>query len=268
MKQEVEKNNSCHHAPRLLRSCVKVAMTVVAIAVMFSAFTAPLNLRANEVSVAERWNQLVDLYIKNEFSNGNLKLRKFERVGPIAIVIDCGSLEQSVCQHAKQVLNESFEPSANVRLIPSKLGEITFVFDNSAHLEAMLPIAMKENAVGVSDTSDRQCAMFYKFADSTIQRGKIFASTDQPPNRLYACLVFQIGRLLGPGFSLTDRFSDAWDGILSLSSDDKLKQIGHIYGMLEYIHMCPELVPGMSEDQVHRALLNPTGCMSKLERIN
>ena len=246
------------------RKYIAIALAAVAISVIFLQG----NAFATEVTISEHWKQLVDLYIKNEFSNGNVKLRKFERVGPIAIVIDCGSLEQSVCQNAKQVLDESFEPSANVRLIPSKLGEITFVFDNSAHLEAMLPIAMKDNAGGVSDTSDRQCAMFYKFADSTIQRGKIFASTDQPPNRLYACLVFQIGRLLGPGFSLTDRFSDAWDGILSLSSDDKLKRIAHIYGMLEYMHMCPELVPGMSEDEVRRALLKPTGCMSKLERTN
>ena len=246
------------------RKLIAMALAVVAISVIFLQG----NAIATEVTVSERWKQLVDLYIQNEFSKGNVKLRKFELVGAIAIVIECRSLEQSVCQHAKQVLDESYEPSTNVRLVPSALGVITFVFDTSAHVEAMLPIAAKDYADGVSDTSDRQCAMFYKYTESSIKRGKIFASTDQPPDRLYACLVFQIGRLLGPGFSQTERFLEAWDGILSRSSNDKLKRIGHIYGMLEYMHMCPELVAGMSEDEVRRALLKPTGCMSKLERIN
>jgi hypothetical protein len=252
----------------LLKNCVKISMAIVVIVGMFSAFAAPRNASANEVTVSERRKQLIELYIQNEFSKGNNKLRKFERVGAFAISIECGSLDQSVCQHAKQILDEAFEPSANVRLVPSVLGLITFVFDNSAHIEGLLPNAVKDYAGGVSDTSDRQCAIFYRHANSLIEQGKIFVSTDQPSNRLYACVVFQIGRLLGPGFSQTDRFLDAWDGLLSRSSYSKLKQIAHIYGILEYMHMCPELVAGMSEVEARRALLRPDGCMSKLEGIN
>jgi hypothetical protein len=251
-----------HH--RNFGKFILMAVAIVAICI----FSLQQKAFATEVNVSERWKQLIDLYIKNEFSKGNARLRKFERVGAIPIAIECGSLEQSDCQHAKQVLNGAFEPSANLSLIPSALHLITFVFDNSANVKAMLPIAAKEYASGFFDTSDPQCAIFYKYADSSIQQGKIFAATDQPSNRLYACMVFQIGQLLGPGFSITDRFSDAWDGILSLSSDDKMKQIKHIYGILEYMHMCPELVAGMSEVEARQSLLNPNGCMTKLEGIN
>ena len=226
------------------RSYVNFSMMIVVIVCVFSAFIASRELRAGEATVSERRKQLVDLYIQNEFSKGNTKLRKFERVGPFAIKIECGSLEQSVCQQAKQVLNKAIEPSANIRLIPSELGLITFVFDNSVHVEALLPNAVKEYAGGGSDTSDRYCAVFYSYSDSRILQGKIFVSTDQPPNKLYACLVFQVGQLLGPGFSQTDRFSDAWNGIFELIVGHKLKRIRHIYGMLEYMHMCPELIPG------------------------
>lgn len=251
------------HAHRSPKNFIAMALAAVAFSVIFSQE----NAFATNVTAFERRKQIVDLYIKNEFSNGNIKLRKFELVGAIAVIIECGSLEKSVCQQAKQVLNETFEPSANVRLIPSSLGVISIVFDNSTHVEGMLPIAVKDYASGVSDTSDRQCAMFYQYADSTIQRGKIFVSTDQPSNKLRACLIVQIGRLLGPGFSQTDRFSDIWRGLLSRSSDDRLKRIAHIYGILEYMHMCPELVAGMSEFEARRALIRADGCMSKLEGI-
>jgi hypothetical protein len=223
---------------------------------------------AKDVAVSQHWQQLIELYIKNEFSAGNKNIRKFERVGPFAITIECGSLGQNDCENAKQLLGESFEPSANVLLIPSELGLISFVFDTSAHLESMLPIAIKDYAGGVSDTSDRQCSMFYKHTASRIQKGKILIATDQPNNKYYSCLVFQIGRLLGPGFSLTERFSDAWDKAFKSSSNSKLKQIAHIYGVLEYMHMCPELVAGMSETEARRVLLRPNGCMSKLQGIN
>jgi hypothetical protein len=252
----------------LLKNCVKISLAIVVIVGMFSAFAAPPNASANEVTVTERRKQLIELYIQNEFSKGNSKLRKFETVGAFAISIECGSLDQSVCQNAKQILDKAFEPSANVRLVPSVLSLITFVFENSAHIEGLLPNAVKDYAGGVSDTSDQQCAIFYSYANSRIEKGKIFVSTDQASKRLYACVVFQIGQLLGPGFSQTDRFLDAWDGLLSRSSDDKLKQIAHIYGILEFMHMCPELVAGMLEVEARRALHRPGGCMSKLEGIN
>ena len=73
------------------RSYVNFSMMIVVIVCVFSAFIASRELRAGEATVSERWKQLVDLYIQNEFSKGNTKLRKYERVGPFAIKIECGS---------------------------------------------------------------------------------------------------------------------------------------------------------------------------------
>lgn len=232
---------------------------------LFSVFIIEGKLQAGDSAKSERRKQLVQLYLSDEFANGNVKLRKFDLVGTVPISIDCGSLDQSECQFAKQTLDRSFEPSANAELKLSTKPVIIFTFARRTETEALLPLAIADYAGGVSDVSDPECAMFYQYAEPRILRGKIIASTDQPQNKLRACLIVQINRLLGPMFSLTDKFSLRWSASLSKESDEELDQTRHIAAILEYLHMCPKLQPGMSENEVLRVLVTPTNCGLNLE---
>jgi hypothetical protein len=245
-----------------------VSTVVVLIFIVLSAFIVQRKFHAGEAAKSERRNQIIQLYIKYEFSNGNVKLRKFDLVGTIPIFIECKGLDQSLCQHAKQTLDRSFEPSINAQLKLSASPVITFDFADSKQMGTLLPLATEEYAGGVSDVSDPECVMFYQYADPRILRGKIIASTDQAPNKLRACMIVQIGRLLGPGFSVTDKFSLQWSAALGKESDEKLDQTRHISSILEYIHMCQELKPGMLESEVLKILLMSTHCALNLEGIN
>lgn len=220
---------------------------------------------ADDDVVSPRWRELVQYYIENEFANGNLTLRKFDLVGAIPISIECGSLEQSVCESAKKTLNQSIEQSVNLQLALSTTPAITFVFANNSQLKILSPQVVDDYSGEVSDVSDPECEVFYKYSGSRIQRGKLLASTDQPLNKLRACLIVQASRLLGPGFSGTDKFALRWSASLSRESDEELDQTHHITGILEYIHMCPELTAGLPESEVRRILLSPSSCISKIE---
>ncbi len=255
----------CHHN---LRNYIIASALIAVIVVMFSAFILPGNVLADEAAISERRKNIVQLYVRNAFSNGNVKLRKFDLFGTIPITGECVGLNQSQCIFTKQTLDRSFEPSANAQLKASASPVITFVFAGGKQMASQLPPAIAEYAGGVSDISDPQCAMFYQCADSRILRGKIIASIDQPANKLRACLIVQISRLLGPGFSLTDKFSIRWSASLSKESEEKLDQTRHISAILQYIHMCPKLKPGMSESEVLKVLLVPTNCALNLEGIN
>lgn len=243
-------------------------VTVILILGMFSALIVPRNVLADEAAISERLKQIVQLYIRNEFSNGNVKLRKLDLFGIIPFSGECVGLNQSQCIFTKKTLDRSFEPSASAQLKISTSPVITFVFAGGKQAGSLLSTAIEEYAGGVSDISDPQCAMFYQYADSRILRGKIIASIDLPANKLRACLIVQINRLLGPGFSLTDKFSIQWNAALSKKSEEKLDQTRHISAILEYIHMCPKLKPGMLESEVLKVLLVPTNCASNLEGIN
>ena len=236
--------------------------------IMFLLGFFPRNFSiADDMAISQRWNQLVEYYIENAFANGNLTLRKFDLVGTIPIAIECPNLTQTACATGGKILSMSIDQSPNLQFKLSEQPAVTFVFGVNSQIKSFSEQALKDYSGGISDVSDPECEVYYKYSGSRIQQGTIFASINQLPAKLSACLIVQVGRLLGPGFSATDKFSLRWSAALRLQTEEQMGQTKNITGILEYIHMCPELTPGLTEVEVRKILLSPKSCISKLEGV-
>lgn len=107
------------------------------------------------------------------------------------------------------------------------------------------------------DTSDEECALFYKVKQSTISEAAILVSLDATDLKQRTCLVVQFNRALGmkvpTGANFTKIWNDGTDPARSMS-EQEFEKMKRFYDVLTTLHMCSELNEGMNFSEVASAL--------------
>lgn len=213
------------------------------------------------------------VYVQLTLLNSNGALRKISKTGPLAIQAVCVASPTIGCN--KSVLNNQinsalFQNSGLDIKVTSENPDIKII-----HIGA-LGLANKKREFstlyldGFSDSDDLDCQLYYSIKENVIEKVVIIVSLDSPVLKQRFCLASQA--LQGLGVSLPNGlpFSKLWknptDGLYAFTAEF-VSRITKSYGIMEYIHMCPDIKPSMKAPDIRRILVENSRCLDGLDFI-
>jgi hypothetical protein len=252
------------------RRSSKFVLRIVFGFIIFSAVATKLVLPSHG---GEMPPEHVETYIQLSLLNSNGALRKIAKSGPLAIQGVCIASPTIGCN--KSILNDQI----NGAFLRNSGIEATVASENPdikiIHIGEMgLAIKRRELSAlylgGFSDSDDLDCQLYYSIKENMIEKVVIIVSLDSPVLKQRFCLASQA--LQGLGMSLPNGlpFSKLWknptDG-LNTFNYEFVSRITKSYGILQRVHMCPEIKPGMKASDIRQLLVGSTICLDGIDFI-
>jgi hypothetical protein len=131
--------------------------------------------------------------------------------------------------------------------------DISVIFADRQIVRAKLAELDETYATGFRDSEDLECALYYQLNDSIISKIVIIISLDAREFKQRMCLANQFFRGLGLSLGSQKTFSELWDSgaaPLSRTSEDEFSKLVDGLSIFTLIHMCRQIVPGMSRQEV------------------
>ena len=218
----------------------------------------------------QAWKQAVSAYIDRAFSNGNKELHKFYLDGSLPIGVECKYIDDAICDTMNETVQQASKPNYYLPFAVSTNPFLKFVFVDKAHIAELASQAEAQFKGGISDTSDMECEMFSVLSGAEILSSQVLISTGQTRKKIRACLIYQTLLASGLGDVKADQFSLDWGADrgkgISILSDSQMDGYQKISVIMESIHMCKQLSPGMDFDQVKSILLSTEDCFIGLKK--
>jgi hypothetical protein len=205
-------------------------------------------------------------YLRLALGNSNGVVRKFSKTGPLGLISTCISIQRDKCNKAVLgILNKRIGDSfgGNNRLevkITSQNPDLIYFFaDTNDALIKRLQLS-KLYVGGFIDSDDPDCQLYYSIRENVIEKVRIIVSLDSPELKQKLCLALQLTHGLGLPLTSGLPFSKIWkqapDEMLdgeNVFTERNVSKITEVYGVFSFIHMCPDIKPGMTADDL-------TGC--------
>jgi len=215
----------------------------------------------------------ISVYVQLSLLNPNGVLRKIFKAGPLAVQAVCVSSSSSTCNKTilNKQLNGAFGGNTRIKKRVSRQNpDIKFLHIGAGGLAAKKRELVAAYDGGFSDSDDLECQLYYSIKNNIINNVVIVVSLDSPVLKQNFCLASQV--LQGLGLSLPNgmSFSQLWKnptGGLYEFNDEYVARMVKSYGILGYIHMCPELKPGMKAPDIRRLLAGRSSCLDGFEFI-
>jgi|GEM_PF-7058395 len=235
------------------------------------------SLGCSTAAIAETliWPEAINGYLQVALSPQQTVVRKFNRVTFMPAKLECGDISSVDCENAKQAFKDSIAPSFNLSFDLQSAPDIEFVFGSPQNIKDLgekdlSDGASHESQSQFSDASDPECQVYYSYVGATIQHAKVLVSMSQNPVKLKFCIASQTMQALGLSLYKHFNFDQLWkselDGPVAIT-ESTFPEWRHGYAAYEYVHMCPEVLPGQNEGQAIAALNSPTSCLSKLKGL-
>lgn len=215
-------------------------------------------------------------YLRLALGNSNGVVRKFSKTGALAVTGACTSIRSDKCGAIlNKKLSDSFSGINRVGVkFTSKNPNIIFLFtDTSGGLQ--LRQQLRESYIrGFIDSEDVECQLYYSIKENVIEKIHIVVSLDSPELKQKLCLAVQLPHGLGLALTSDLPFSKIWkQAPVEMLDGDKVfternvSKITEGYGVFSYIHMCPDIKPGMKADDLMRILSGNSVCTDGLGLI-
>jgi hypothetical protein len=214
-------------------------------------------------------------YLQFSLSNTNRAIRKIIKTGPLAVQGVCKSSSSGQC--SKSILNKkvnaAFGGNGRIKIRgTSKNPDLKFVFLSASDLANQKLELLELYRNSFNDSDDPECQLYYSIKENVIERIVIVVSLDSPELKQRFCLASQLFQGLGLSLQNDLPFSKLWkeapnglpNGQRKFTLDD-VSKLTKGYAVLSYIHMCPDIKPGMTADDINRLLLGNSVCLDGLE---
>jgi hypothetical protein len=260
---------SCKIYSRVFSTLFLSAMTTIAILTSFAI--------ADEVKMqTDKFRIFKQAYIDSAFGNGNKLLVKFDTRSSIKVSYKCTAQIRLKCVIFSGTFTDVFKDA----ILGAKRLKIEFDIQNPQfEVIASDVSSLEEYKASYSkvfenkylDSSDLECQLYYEL-DSTlnlITRAAIIVSVESPLRKNIFCIATQIRRAVGLVAHDRLTFSDIWtsDPALPKASQQWFEQFVLSYTMLDLVHMCAELKPGMNLAEVNVELVPSSSCFWFIKRF-
>lgn len=216
-------------------------------------------------------------YLRIALGNSNGVARKFSKTGPLAVIGACASTQRDKRNRAIIRKKTSDSSSGINRLgitVTSQNPDLIFLFaDISGALQ--LRRQLRESYIGgFIDSDDVECQLYYSIKENVIEKIHIVVSLDSLELKQKLCLAVQLPHGLGLALISDLPFSKIWkqapvemlDGE-KVFTERNISKITKGYGVFSYIHMCPDIKPGMKADDLTRILSGNSICADGLKHL-
>jgi hypothetical protein len=214
----------------------------------------------------------LELYRRYATINENSVVRKFEKTEPFAIQAICLTHLDRRCSTEKlsNIVKYAVGPNNRLRVAITKENpDLQFFFTDRSGTEIIKKRLSEDFKDAFQDFSDLDCQLYFSMDKNTIERASIVVSLDASGIKQRVCLTLQLPHAMGLALPNAGNFANNWpvtsDGIdLSKASDKELSEIKNKLDILTYIHLCPDLKPGMNSDDIEAVFSNSKSCLKGL----
>jgi hypothetical protein len=213
------------------------------------------------------------LYVQLSLLNSNGALRKIAKTGPLAVQAICLASPSNGCN--KTVLNKQINGAyrGNNRFkarVISENPDIKFIHIGASGLANKRRELSASYLGGFNDSDDLDCQLYYSIKENAIEKVVIVVSLDSPELKQRFCLASQLFHGLGLALPYGLPFSKLWnkppDG-MNAFTDEFVSGLTKSYIILAYIHMCPDIKPGMKAPDIRRLLVESSRCLDGIKLV-
>lgn len=212
-------------------------------------------------------------YMRLSLLNPSGVLRKISKAGPITVRAICVPPTSEKCDKSviNRKINDALPRNSRIRLkVALRSPDITILHMEQAGLANRKKELSKFYYGGFSDSDDLDCQLYYSLKNNEIQKLVIVVSLDSANLKQRLCLASQIYQ--GFGLSLPDglSFTKLWQTLHNGGSSHTEELVAGLvkgFKVLEYIHMCPDIKPGMMASDLGRHLVDSSSCIDGIHAI-
>lgn len=199
-------------------------------------------------------------------------LRKIAKSGKLAILAQCtSSRKRCVKSTLNKQVNDAFLRNKRIEVVvTSQDPDIKIMYVGASDLAKRRQDLKILYFGGFDDSEDPDCQLFYSIKQNVIQNMTIVISLDSPEIKQRFCVASQIFQGLGLSLPVGLPFSKLWkNGRDRKNPFNEETVLGLIdgYRILEYIHMCPDIKPGMKAPALRRLLERSSRCLDGVKAI-
>jgi hypothetical protein len=219
----------------------------------------------------------IDYYLRISLSNSNGVVRKFSKTGPLAMQRTCTSTKRDKCNNTvlNKRIGDSFGRNNRIKVkVTSQNPDFRFIFADANSTVSKRHELSDLYIGGFIDSEDSDCQLYYSIKENVIEKVVIVVSLESPELKQKLCLALQLTQGLGLSLPFDMPFSKVWkqppDELLddqSAFTDDNVFGITNGYSLYSYIHMCPDIKPGMKADDVKLILSGNSICTDGLKLL-
>lgn len=219
----------------------------------------------------------VDFYLHVSLSNSNVAVRKIIKTESLAVQAVCKSASSSGCNKSilNKRINSAYGGNGRIRVrVTAENPDLKFVFLDASSLANKKSELSELYVGGFRDSDDTDCQLYYSINENVIEKVVIVVSLDSSELKQRFCLASQLFQGLGLSLQKNLPFSKLWkqapdglpDGQNAFTNDD-VSKLTKGYALLSYIHMCPDIKPGMKVDDIKRILSGNSTCTDGLKLL-
>jgi hypothetical protein len=229
----------------------------VVLGLLLSLFIGPAH-----AEIPQEFGKFASTYFASAFSDTRREILKPVDASSRTFSSICISRSRrEKCVLLRDRINRSFATNENLRLRPTQsLGDLQ-VFFADQNIVAFKKGELDKLYLGeFRDSSDKDCALYYKSKKAVVFDRVILVSLDASVAKQRMCLAVQFFQSLGLSFEGQRQFSKLWaDGpdALSIVNDSEFERLVGGLKVITYIHMCEDIIPGMTKDEAAAALRTP-----------
>jgi hypothetical protein len=216
-------------------------------------------------------------YLRLALGNSNGVVRKFSKNGPLSVFRACTSLQRDKCDKAildKRTSTSFLAINRHGYKISPKNPDIVFLFADIAGAIQIRRQLSTSYAGGFIDSDDVECQLYYSIRQNIIEKLHIVVSLDSLEIKQELCLAVQLPHGLGLALTRDLPFSEIWkQRPVEMLEGEKLFTERNVslvmdgYRVFSYIHMCPDIKPDMTGDDLTRILSGNSKCTEGLKRL-
>jgi hypothetical protein len=215
-------------------------------------------------------------YLRLALGNPNGVVRKFSKTGALAVIGACTSIRGDKC---RAILNRKLYDSllgiSRVEVeITSQNPDIVFLFTDTSGAQNIRRQLRRSYIQGFIDSDDVECQLYYSIKGNVIEKIHIVVSLDSSELKQKLCLAVQLPHGLGLALTSNLPFPKIWkqapvemlDGEREFT-ERNVSKITKSYAVFSFIHMCPDIKPGMKGEDLMRVLSGNSDCADGLEFV-
>jgi hypothetical protein len=216
-------------------------------------------------------------YLRLALGNPSGVVRKFSNTGPLAMRSACKSIQLDKCNMTvlSKKIRDSFGNNNRIEVkITSQNSDFDFAFVDANDAVSIRRRLSNLYRDGFIDSDDPDCQLYYSIKRNVIERVVIVVSLDSPELKQKLCLALQLSHGLGLALTSGLPFEKIWkQGPIEMLEGEKVfteRNVSMItagYGVFSYIHMCPDIKPGMTGDDLTRILSGNSKCTEGLKHL-
>jgi hypothetical protein len=230
--------------------------SLLLIAISFlSLFVAHSNCNAEVVDQIV-FREITNNYLGFSLSNKQQKVLKPALTRPLTFWPSCTSDIESKCakKEIEQKLQKAIVRHENLKIEFSKNNpQLKIIFADQQVIEKKLQDMLGQTVGYFQDSGDSQCSLYYELDGVFISHAVILVSLDASDFKQRTCVANQFLQSIGLSLADNKSFNELWNAKLnplSNLSEAELATLVHAASIYTYIHMCEDIVGGMSKLEV------------------